>query len=89
MNSVHGGLYAVFYVFFAVPCQNQLLTSASGVLTSPGYPNPYPPMSRCDHIIRLPEGSRIILDFLEPFDIEGHPDVPCPYDMLKVSIVRV
>lgn len=45
-------------------------------------------MSQCDHIIRLPEGSRIVLEFVELFDVEGHPDVPCPYDTLKVSAVN-
>uniref|UniRef100_A0A8C2XFI8 MBL associated serine protease 2 n=1 Tax=Cyclopterus lumpus TaxID=8103 RepID=A0A8C2XFI8_CYCLU len=44
-----------------VPCHSQLLTSPSGVLTSPGYPSPYPPMSQCEHTIRLQEGFRIIL----------------------------
>lgn len=68
-----------------VPCKSQIWTDLSGALTSPGYPNPYPPMARCNHTISLPEGYRILLDFTPPFDIESHPEVPCPYDMLRIS----
>uniref|UniRef100_A0A3B4BDD2 CUB domain-containing protein n=1 Tax=Periophthalmus magnuspinnatus TaxID=409849 RepID=A0A3B4BDD2_9GOBI len=68
-----------------VPCKSQLWTDLSGVLTSPGYPNPYPPMTQCNHTISLPEGYRILLAFAAPFDIESHPEVPCPYDLLRIS----
>lgn len=68
-----------------VPCKSQIWTDLSGVLTSPGYPNPYPPMTQCNHTISLPEGYRILLDFTQLFDIESHPEVPCPYDMLRIS----
>eukprot|EP00063_Salmo_salar_P026468 XP_014001303.1 PREDICTED: mannan-binding lectin serine protease 2 isoform X2 [Salmo salar] len=80
------GRFTGFQAFYSseVPCRGQVLTERSGELTSPGYPSPYPTMSHCNYTILLPEGFRVLLDFQEPFDVEGHPDVPCPYDVLKI-----
>lgn len=62
-----------------------MLTANSGEITSPNYPNPYPKLSRCHYSIQVEEGFMVILEFVGTFDVEAHPEVLCPYDILKVS----
>lgn len=65
-------------------CSSELFTEASGYLSSPEYPQPYPEYLRCNYSIRLQKGLSISLVFLEPFEIDDHQQVHCPYDQLKV-----
>ncbi|XP_015283310.1 PREDICTED: mannan-binding lectin serine protease 2 [Gekko japonicus] len=64
-------------------CQKKVLTERSGEISSPNYPNPYPKLSLCSYRIQVEEGFMIILEFVGKFEIETHPEVPCPYDILK------
>lgn len=65
-------------------CSSELFTEASGYLSSPEYPQPYPEDLQCNYSIRLQKGLSISLKFLEPFEIDDHQQVRCPYDQLKV-----
>ncbi|NXP50868.1 C1R protein, partial [Heliornis fulica] len=68
-----------------VECSSELFAEASGYLSSPEYPQPYPEDLRCHYSIRLQKGLSITLKFLEPFEIDEHQQVHCPYDQLKIQ----
>ncbi|XP_038671702.1 mannan-binding lectin serine protease 1 isoform X2 [Scyliorhinus canicula] len=68
-----------------VECNDNVFTEKSGVISSPDYPNPYPKSTDCLYRIELEEGFTISLEFAEIFDLEDHPDVPCPYDYIKIK----
>ncbi|KAM6434900.1 mannan-binding lectin serine protease 2 isoform 1-T2 [Liasis olivaceus] len=66
-------------------CPNKVLTARTGEISSPDYPNPYPKVSECNYGIRVEEGFMVILEFVGTFDVEAHPEVLCPYDILKIK----
>ncbi|XP_010622447.1 mannan-binding lectin serine protease 1 isoform X1 [Fukomys damarensis] len=68
-----------------VECSDNLFIQRTGLITSPDYPNPYPKSSECFYTIELEEGFMVSLQFEDIFDIEDHPEVPCPYDFIKIK----
>lgn len=66
-------------------CSSELYTEPSGYITSLEYPRPYPPDLRCNYSIRVERGLTLHLKFLEPFEIDDHQQVHCPYDQLQVQ----
>ncbi|XP_044305612.1 complement C1r subcomponent isoform X2 [Varanus komodoensis] len=69
-----------------VDCSNVMFTELSGYLSSPGYPQPYPADLQCNYSIRVEKGLTITLKVLEPFEIDDHQQVHCPYDQLKIQV---
>ncbi|XP_077026035.1 complement C1r subcomponent isoform X2 [Tamandua tetradactyla] len=65
-------------------CSNELFTEPSGYVSSLEYPRPYPPDLRCNYSIRVERGFTLHLKFLEPFEIDDHQQVHCPYDQLQI-----
>ncbi|XP_042524453.1 complement C1r subcomponent [Dipodomys spectabilis] len=65
-------------------CSRELHTEPSGVISSLEYPRPYPPDLRCNYSIRVDRGFSLHLKFMEPFDIDDHQQVHCPYDQLQI-----
>ncbi|XP_078507608.1 complement C1r subcomponent-like [Lissotriton helveticus] len=68
-----------------VDCSSELYTEESGLISSPEYPQPYPPNLQCNYSIRLEKGLFITLKFLDTFEIDDHQQVRCPYDLLKIE----
>ncbi|XP_053256908.1 mannan-binding lectin serine protease 2 [Podarcis raffonei] len=66
-------------------CIDKVLTARSGEISSPRYPNSYPKLSQCNYGIQVEDGYMVVLEFVESFDIETHPEVECPYDILKIK----
>ncbi|OXB77243.1 UNVERIFIED_CONTAM: hypothetical protein H355_002235 [Colinus virginianus] len=66
-------------------CQNQLFTQRTGEIASPDYPAPYPPLSTCSYSVQVEDGFLITLEFVETFNVETHPEVLCPYDVLRIE----
>lgn len=56
--------------------------SASGIIISPNYPNPYPHNAQCVWIIHVPEGERVTITFTQ-VDLEDHRN--CMWDYVEVS----
>ncbi|MBW03607.1 Complement C1r subcomponent, partial [Eschrichtius robustus] len=65
-------------------CSSELFTEPSGYISSLEYPQPYPPDLRCNYSIRVERGLTLQLKFLEPFEIDDHQQVHCPYDQLQI-----
>ncbi|NXL95192.1 MASP2 protease, partial [Alectura lathami] len=66
-------------------CQDQVFTQRTGEISSPDYPAPYPPLSTCSYSIQVEDGLLITLEFVETFNVETHPEVLCPYDVLQIK----
>ncbi|XP_005338361.2 complement C1r subcomponent [Ictidomys tridecemlineatus] len=65
-------------------CSSGLYTEPSGYISSLEYPRPYPPELRCNYSIRVERGLTLHIKFLEPFEIDDHQQVHCPYDQLQI-----
>ena len=72
---------AMFRVFVA-ECFTEIVVTETGFLTSPNYPNPYPPSLECLWVLRADVGATVRLTMLD-FDLEESND--CQFDVFVVG----
>uniref|UniRef100_A0A2K5VBR4 Complement C1r subcomponent n=1 Tax=Macaca fascicularis TaxID=9541 RepID=A0A2K5VBR4_MACFA len=65
-------------------CSSELYTEASGYISSLEYPRSYPADLHCNYSIQVERGLTPHLKFVEPFEIDDHQQVHCPYDQLQI-----
>ncbi|XP_014844712.1 PREDICTED: neuropilin-2-like isoform X2 [Poecilia mexicana] len=64
------------------PCGGNLDATFAGYITTPGYPQEYPPHQNCHWVITAPEPSqRIVLNFNPHFEMEK---LDCRYDYVEI-----
>ncbi|KAF0290385.1 Blastula protease 10 [Amphibalanus amphitrite] len=68
--------------YYEAPCGDQDITTA-GAITSPDYPNLYPPGQHCVWVVTAPAGKRVRIQF-GTFKILYRYDVKCPWDWVTV-----
>ena len=68
---------------FSLGCGGTL-TSANGYFQSPNYPYPYNQNSECFWLIKVSEGSSVLLSFTD-FDLQTHGY--CEFDYVEVSAI--
>ncbi|KAK3106526.1 hypothetical protein FSP39_021900 [Pinctada imbricata] len=69
-----------FHIYYSTVCNNRL-TTYSGVIESPNFPDPYPHNRNCTWIIDTTLGNTVNVSFSH-FDVEG--DANCQYDYLEL-----
>ncbi|XP_069038793.1 complement C1s subcomponent-like isoform X1 [Lepisosteus oculatus] len=67
-----------------VNCSVDLGSSTRGSVSSPGHPSSYPEHAACSYRLSIDEGFQLVIDFEDPFDIEGQRGGPC-IDSLQIK----
>ncbi|KAK3086006.1 hypothetical protein FSP39_012057, partial [Pinctada imbricata] len=81
---VHSGFEAIVYIIRKEDCNNTLDT-LNGTVTSPFYPNAYPPLLKCMNRIVLPDNYRIVMD-IKYLNFELG-DQSCQKDFVQIESV--
>ena len=76
----HSVSHTGFRISYVTSCGGTF-TEATGLVTSPYHPNPYPSGRQCDYLIAQPMGMTIRVAFID-FEIEG--SYNCAYDYLEI-----